>query len=123
MTSKQRQEAVEKNMRLLGISYAEAEQIVADDETIDKGGRCEWEPTVEEEKQMRKNSKLKVERKKTERKPREKVQDQTKIDIINTVFDALTQLSDDLAIENPEKTIHFTINGENYSLNLTKHRK
>ena len=123
MTLKQREEAIQKYMRLLRVSRAEAEQIVADDEIIDKGGRCDWEPSIEEEKAMRKASKLKVERKKTERKPREKVADNTKLEIISLINEVLAAKYEDVVVENAEKTINFVVNGDNYSINLTKHRK
>ena len=110
-------------MRLFNISKVDAIKMVEDDELIDKGGRADWEPSIEEEREMRKNSKLKVERKKTERKPREKVADADKTAIINTIYAALLGVAEEVVIENAEKTINFNLNGANYSINLTKHRK
>lgn len=52
-----------------------------------------------------------------------KVANETKIWIINELFDTICEIADAASIKNPEKYIDFTLNGENYSLNLVKHRK
>lgn len=52
-----------------------------------------------------------------------KVADLTKIWIINELFATIFEIADAASIKNPEKYIDFTLNGENYSLNLVKHRK
>ena len=54
---------VQDIMNTLNISKEEALDLIREDAAINRGERLEWEPTVEEEKQMRKNSKLSVERK------------------------------------------------------------
>ena len=54
---------VQEIMDTLNISKEEALDLIREDAAINRGERLEWEPTVEEEKQMRKNSKLSVERK------------------------------------------------------------
>lgn len=123
MTLAEKQKAIEKNMKLLNLTYDEAKQVVEDDELIDKGGRCEWEPSVEEERAMRKATKLKVERKKTERKKPVKVADDDKIAIIQALNEVISANYTDVVVENAEKTISFSLNGANYSINLTKHRK
>lgn len=52
-----------------------------------------------------------------------KVADLTKVWIINELFATIFEIADAASIKNPEKYIDFTLNGENYSLNLVKHRK
>lgn len=123
MTNFERETKIAKYEKLFDCTREEAIKIIEDDELIDKGGRADWEPSVEEEKAMRKATKLKVERKKTERKPREKVVNDEKVNIINTVYAALLGSAEEITISNAEKTIDFVINGASYSINLTKHRK
>ena len=53
---------IQELMDTLNISKEEALDLMREDAAINRGERLEWEPTVEEEKQMRKNSKLSVER-------------------------------------------------------------
>lgn len=57
------------------------------------------------------------------RKKREVKKDATKIEIIKEIYNLLltTELSD-VIIENEQREITFTLNNENYSLVLTKHR-
>jgi len=123
MTNIERENKIAKYTKLFDCTREEAIKIIEDDELIDKGGRADWEPSIEEEKAMRKVTKLKVERKKTERKPREKVVNDEKVNIINTVYAALLGSAEEITISNAEKTIDFVINGASYSINLTKHRK
>lgn len=57
------------------------------------------------------------------KKKREVKKDATKIEIIKNIYNLLltTDLSD-VTIENEQREITFTLNNENYSLVLTKHR-
>ena len=72
---------------------------------------------------MRKATKLVVprERKATATK-REKKADQTKQDIISLIADTLKGSYENVEVPNAETQIDFVINGENFTIKLTKHR-
>ena len=121
-----REQLIEKNMRALRISYDEAAELVDDDLAIDRGERLDWEPTVEEEKAMRKATKIVGERKKsTEPVKRERKEDVVKQDLINLIAAALKGGTDvdNVEITNKERMIAFTVGDENFEIMLTKKRK
>lgn len=120
-------EAVERLMKSGQYSLAEATEIAIDDWRIDHGDRCEWEPTVEEEKAMRKATKVVGERKKsTTPVKRERKEDAVKQELINLLAAALGD--GDLAVENvditnKERMIAFTVGEDSFEVMLTKKRK
>lgn len=121
-----REQLIEKNMRALRISYEEAAELVDDDLAIDRGERLDWEPTVEEEKAMRKATKIVGERKKsTEPVKRERKEDMVKQVLINLIAAALKGGTDvdNVEITNKERMIAFTVGDENFEIMLTKKRK
>lgn len=123
MTEMKREELIQKHIDLLGCSYAEAAQIVADDELIDKGGRCDWEPTVEEEKAMRKATKLVADRKKPAAVKREKKENVPKRELIAMLAEALAANGVAASITNVERVITFEYAGEKFEVTLTQKRK
>lgn len=120
-------EAVERLMKSGQYSLAEATEIAIDDWRIDHGDRCEWEPTVEEEKAMRKATKVVGERKKSATPvKRERKEDEVKQALINLLAAALGD--GDLAVENvditnKERMIAFTVGEDSFEVMLTKKRK
>lgn len=120
-------EAVKRLMKSGQYSLAEATEIAIDDWRIDHGDRCEWEPTVEEEKAMRKATKVVGERKKsTTPVKRERKEDEVKQALIALLAAALGD--GDLAVENvditnKERMIAFSIGEDNFEVMLTKKRK
>lgn len=120
-------EAVERLMKSGQYSLAEATEIAIDDWRIDHGDRCEWEPTVEEEKAMRKATKVVGERKKsTAPVKRERKEDEVKQALIALLAAALGD--GDLAVENvditnKERMIAFTVGEDSFEVMLTKKRK
>ena len=75
------------------------------------------------EKEMRKATRLKVDRKPSgERKPREREADTVKREIVAKVAEAMSQY-ENVEIANVEREVTFVIDGAEYSLTLTKHRK
>ena len=60
---------------------------------------------------------------KVERKPRERKVDEVKKDILSAIKNAVEEIAD--AVEEPknETDLHFTFNGEKYSVKLTRHRE
>lgn len=120
-------EAVERLMKGGQYSLAEATEIAIDDWRIDHGDRCEWEPTVEEEKAMRKATKVVGERKKSATPvKRERKEDAVKQELIALLAAALGD--GDLAVENvditnKERMIAFTVGEDSFEVMLTKKRK
>ena len=118
-----REDRIKAVMIAANCSYEDAVQVIEDDEAIDKGERLDWEPTIEEEKEMRKATRLKVDRKPSgERKPREREADIVKREIVAKVAEAMGQY-ENVEIANVEREVTFVIDGAEYSLTLTKHRK
>ena len=120
-------EAVERLMKNGRYSLAEAREIAIDDWRIDHGDRCEWEPTVEEEKAMRKATKVVGERKKSAAPvKRERKEDEVKQALINLLAAALGDGDLDIAdieITNKERMIAFTVGDDSFEVMLTKKRK
>ena len=113
---------VQEIMDTLNISKEEALDLMREDAAINRGERLEWEPTVEEEKQMRKNSKLSVERKRQKAQTkRERKVDVNKKTLIARLAEVCKEF-DNCVIENDERTINFTYENKSYSINLIKHR-
>ena len=123
MTQTKREELIQKHIDLLGCSYAEAEQIVLDDETIDKGGRCEWEPTVEEERAMRKATKLVADRKKPTPVKREKKENAPKRALMAILGNALADAGIEYTMPNEERMVAFEYEGLKFEVVLTQKRK
>ena len=124
MTEARREELIQKHIDLLGCSYEEAAQIVADDEVIDKGGRCDWEPTVEEEKAMRKATKLAVDRKRPAGPvKREKKENAPKRALMAIVEEALREAGIAVDVTNPERLMAFEYEGQKFEFTLTQKRK
>ena len=117
-------EAVERLMRGGHYSLEEATQIAIDDWRIDHGDRCEWEPTVEEEKAMRKATKVVGERKKsTTPVKRERKEDAVKQELIALLAEALGAYGEDVVVTNKERMIAFNVGEDSFEVMLTKKRK
>ena len=115
---------IEKNMRALGISRKEAEELVDDDEAVDRGEEMPWDLTAEQMKNARKAANA------TTRKTSATTTKRTKKDnpdkkylIANLVHGIPTDEIENLKIVNDERSFDFTFNGVNYSVSLTAHRK
>ena len=117
---------VDELVESLGCSIFEAEQILADDKTIDKGGRTEFDLSKEDEKKALKYANVKTKKKpmipnltKRERKP-----DPTKEGVIQAVFEFLQENGyTDCEITNKTKLISFKIADDSYEFNLIRKRK
>lgn len=117
-------EAVERLMRGGHYSLEEATQIATDDWRIDHGDRCEWEPTVEEEKAMRKATKVVGERKKSATPvKRERKEDAVKQELIALLAEALGAYGEDVVVTNKERMIAFNVGEDSFEVMLTKKRK
>lgn len=117
-------EAIERLMRGGHYSLEEAKQIAIDDWRIDHGDRCEWEPSVEEEKAMRKATKIVGERKKaTASVKRERKEDLVKQELIALLAEALGAYGEDIVVTNKERMIAFNVGEDSFEVMLTKKRK
>lgn len=116
-----REDLIQKQIDLLSISYAEAAKLVDDDYIIDHGGRCDWEPSVEEEKAMRKATKLVVRKPAAANSKRTKKVDLVKVGIMQLLEDALSNSTySSFQVINPERLISITVDGQEYKLTLSK---
>ena len=123
---------ITKMMNALKCSRDEAIEIIKDDEAIDRGEKL-FELTAEQKKNA-KNATITTGDKrkraytftKRERKP-----DEVKREIIEVIAQNLDRCCfgedlhtvKDVNILKPEKEITFTVDGDEYSVTLTKHRK
>ena len=117
---------VDKIVDLLGCSIAEAEQIIADDQKINKNQAVDFGLSKEEEKKALKYANVKEHKKPTVYKfdKREKKADITKEGVIQALFDFLSENNyEDTQILNKSKLISFKIGEDSYELDLKRKRK
>lgn len=117
---------VDKIVDLLGCSIAEAEQILADDQKINKGEKVDFGLSAAEEKKALKYANVREHKKPTVYKfdKKEKKADPTKEGVIQAVFDFLVSNGyENCEITNKSKLISFQIGEDNYEFNLIRKRK
>jgi len=124
---------ITKMMKSLDLTREEAIELIKDDMEVDKMSvkECTSDMTDEQKKAAKKATITTGEKKKTAPVKKERKKDNIKIEIISTIaqnlnrcyFDDDSNTVEDIAIIKPEREITFTINGEEYSITLTKHRK
>ena len=119
---------VEKFMRLLNISEAEAKQLVEDDKAIDKGQRMPFDLSKEEEKAAKKFANVTTKKQPTVYKFEKKHKENpTKAALIAKIAEFLKQngenLCENVKITNKERQISFSIADENFELTLVQKRK
>lgn len=123
---------IAKMMKALKCSREEAIEVIKDDEAIDKGEKL-FELSAEQKKAAKDATITTGDKRKRaytftkrERKP-----DDVKREIIETIAQNIDRCCfgeelatvKDVVILKPEKEITFKVNGEDYSITLTKHRK
>ena len=124
---------ITKMMETLKISREEAIEVIKDDEAIDKGEKL-FELTSEQKKNAKTATITTGDKRKRTAKtasPKERKPDDVKREIISTIAQNLDRCCfgeecstvADVIILKPEKEITFKVNGEEYSITLTKHRK
>ncbi len=115
---------IEKNMRALGITRKEAEDLVEDDEAVDRGEEMPWDLTAEQMKNARKAANATTRKASTTPTKRTKKDNPDKKYLIDALFRGLPKDEiENLKIVNDERSFDFTYNGVNYSVSLTAHRK
>lgn len=128
--NKKTKEKIDKIMRLLDCSEEEALDIIKSDETIDKGGRTDFDLDEEKEKIASKMSAVKDRRAKdqtTSQRGKVRAENPTKGNLISKIYEFLTENADlgceNVEILNKEKLISFKIGENTFELDLKQKRK
>ena len=125
MTASEREKLIDKHISLLGISQEEAEQLVADDEAIDKGAKL-FELSAEQEKASKKaraiGTKTTTTTKTTTK--RERKADNDKAMLIDEIKQALEGLEsvEGIEVTNAEREMLFHCNGRKFKVVLSAPR-
>ena len=125
MTATEREKLIAKHMGLLGISREEAEQLVADDEAIDKGAKL-FELSAEQEKASKKaratGTKTTSPTKTTTK--RERKADNDKAMLIDEIKQAIESLEcvEGVEVTNAEREMLFHCNGRKFKIVLSAPR-
>lgn len=126
---------IKKMMDTLKISREEAIDLIREDEEVDKMTMSEVDSDLTAEQKKAKKDATKTTGDKRKRAytftKRERKPDEVKREIIETIAQNLDRCCfgedlhtvKDVNILKPEKEITFTVDGEAYSITLTKHRK
>lgn len=112
---------IEKLVKL-GMSEMEAKAVLASDRQVDKMTKIQEinsDLSASQKQVIKQLKNVKTYAK----KPRETKQNETKMEIIAAVVDCLRGKVDCLSVENAERVVKFTKNGENFTITLTKNRK
>ena len=114
---------VQKHMRLLGISEEEAKALIEADKAIDKGEKMDFDLSKEQQKIAKKMTSTGT-RTKSSNSPRAHKENPTKALIIDQLWQKLAEIEhiSNLKIENKEKLITFSLNGNDYNLDLVQKR-
>ena len=119
------EDKVLKNMRLLHCSRAEAEEIVRDEEIIDKGGKCDWEVELTPEQKKAQRAARRADRVvPTEKKTNHRGPDENKRAIMEAIREvvAANENAADVIVTNVEREMTFVYNGVNYKVVLSAPR-
>ena len=116
-------------MRALGVSEAEAEEIIAFDKAIDRGERTEYDLDPEKEKEAKKFANVRNHRTTGvyNLNKRERKANPTKASIIAELCKFLTENSENacenVKVVNKERQISFSIGDNKYELTLVQKRQ
>lgn len=116
---------VEKLMKQLDITEAEALEMIAFDKEVDGMSMKEVDSdlTAEQKKTAKKYKNVGTKKTEYQFTKRERKPDDVKIAIVSQIADFLTKADYvDVNIVNPSKQVDFTIDGTSYSVSLTRHR-
>ena len=124
MTKTEREKLIAKHMATLDITREEAEQLIADDEAIDKGAKL-FELDKEAEKASKKARAIGTKTTTaTTKKPREKKADHDKAQIMEEIREAISNLNgvSDIDVTNAEREMVFFCNGRKFKVVLSAPR-
>ena len=120
------EERVVKYMRAFKCSREEAEQMVRDDDIIDKGGKCDWEVELTPEQKKAQRAARRADRPVTaEKKTRTRAENPDKRAIVDGIRELVTDWDyvTDVVVTNVEREITFNYNGTAYKITLSAPRK
>ena len=115
-------ERIKQFMQTFGISEAEAKQMIADDEEIERGK--DLFPLSADQQQASKEMRSTGTRKTTTYnfKKRERKPDEDKRELIKVLNDALNLHAEEIIITNPERQIDFIFQNRNFRIVLSAPR-
>ena len=118
------EERVKKYMTTLNLSYEDALKVVQDDDTIDNGGKCEWEKEMTpEQKKIARKARMADREVKKEKAKRTRKENPDKKELIVALANALYDKGvEDYEITNAEREISFNYNGTAYKITLSAPR-
>lgn len=118
------EERAKKYMSLLNVSYNEALQMVIDDDTIDNGGKCDWEVELTpEQKKIVRKARMADREVKMEKTKRTRKADENKQEIIDYLTRALDDIDgENIEVLNPEREIAFSRGGRQFKITLSSPR-
>ena len=117
------EERAKKYMKLLNVNYDEALQMVIDDDTIDNGGKCDWEVELTpEQKKIVRKARMADREVKMEKTKRTRKENPDKQNLIEKFREVLEVEADELEVLNPEREIAFIYNGTRYKITLSSPR-
>lgn len=114
---------IERIMRSLGVTEAEAKTILAEDKAIDRGERMDFDLSPEAEKEAKKMANVGTRKTASEPVERKRKENFTKANVISEVAKFLENLGENVQITNKERQIAFSIGSEDYEFTLVQKRK
>ena len=123
MTNSEREKLIVKQMSLLDLTREEAEQLVADDEAIDKGAKL-FELSAEQEKASKKARAIGTKTTTTTKTKRERKADNDKAMLISEIKGALEGVAsvEGIEVTNAEREMIFHCNGRKFKIVLSAPR-
>jgi hypothetical protein len=115
-------EQLNRIMQILKVSRAEALQIIADDQAIDRGERMSFDLPKEQEKQAKKYANVTTHKASANAKPRERKPDEEKESIIAELARFLQEKYGNATITNKNNEIQFTLHENRYKIKMSKTR-
>lgn len=114
---------VERIMRSLGVTEAEAKLIAEEDKAIDRGERMDFDLSPEAEKAAKKMANVGTRKTASEPVERKRKENFTKANVISEVAKFLENLGENVQITNKERQISFSIGSEDFEFTLVQKRK
>ena len=115
---------LERIMKNLKCSKAEAEAILAEDKRIDRGERTDFDLDPQAEKAAKKYANAVTRTTKSEKSARKAPENPTKEGVIAAISNFLTENGyNSVEITNKTRQIAFVLNGKKYELTLIEKRK
>ena len=118
MTNLEKEQEIQKHMEVLGLAREQAEQLWEEDNSDYVS-----EEMAEMERKAKANRRYEQSDKPRAKAKREVKVDEEKVKIIDFLMRVFADSDvSQLEVKNPQREIAFQLNGEDYSLTLTKHR-